>query len=110
MLLTTTQNLEGFVILKYLGLVSGQAAIAPIELRDFANFIRREGGGRHPEFEQLVLETRHAAMKSLEGQAMELGANAVIGITFEFASLASDGLVLITVAGTAVQAEDKRNL
>jgi uncharacterized protein YbjQ (UPF0145 family) len=110
MLMTTTSNLEGHVIIKYLGLVAGQAAIAPIEMRDFAAFIRREGGGRHPGFEQLILETRHAAMMSLEGQAKELGANAIIGVTFDFASLASDGLVLMTVAGTAVQAEDKRNL
>ena len=47
---------------------------------------------------------------SLEGQAKELGANAIIGVSFDFASLASDNLVLITVSGTAVQAEDKRNL
>lgn len=110
MLMTTTANLEGHVITKYLGLVAGQAAIAPIELRDFAAFIRREGGGRHPEFEKLILETRHAAMMSLEGQAKEVGANAVIGVSFGFTSLASDGLVLMTVAGTAVQAENKRNL
>lgn len=110
MLMTTTSNLEGHFIVKYLGLVAGQAAIAPIELRDFAAFIRREGGGRHPEFEQLILETRHAATMSLQGQAQELGANAIIGVSFNISSLASDGLVLITVSGTAVQVEDKRNL
>ena len=110
MLMTTTSQLEGYVISKYLGLVAGQAAIAPIELRDFANFIRREGGGRYPEFERMILETRHSAMMSLEGQAQELGANAIIGVSFDYANLASDGLVLITVSGTAVQAEDKRDL
>lgn len=110
MLTTTTSNLEGYVITQYLGVVAGQAAIAPVELRDFAAFIRREGGGRHPEFEKMIHETRQAAMLSLENEAKELGANAIIGMDFDYAYLSGDGLVLITVNGTAVIAQDKRNL
>ncbi len=110
MLVTTTGNLEGHVITKYLGVVAGQAAIAPVEMRDFAAFIRREGGGRHPEFEKMVHETRQAALLSLQNEAKELGANAVLAVDFDYAYLSADGLVLITVSGTAVIAEDKRRL
>lgn len=110
MLVTTTSDLEGHVITKYLGIVAGQAAIAPVEMRDFAAFIRREGGGRHPEFEKMVHETRQAALLSLQNEAKELGANAVLAVDFDYAYLAGDGLVLIAVSGTAVIAEDKRRL
>lgn len=110
MLLATTPTLETHVITNYLGVVAGQAAIAPIELRDFAAFIRHEGGGRHPEFERMIMETRHAALMNLEAQAKELGANGVVGVEFDYANLASDGLVLITVSGTAVNIEDRRDL
>lgn len=110
MLMTTTSALETHVITAYLGIVAGEAAIAPVELRDFAAFIKSVGGGRHPEFEKVISETRQTAMMSLESHAKELGANAVIGVDFDYAYLASDGLVMITVSGTAVTVEDKKRL
>ncbi|MCC6464746.1 MAG: heavy metal-binding domain-containing protein [Planctomycetes bacterium] len=108
MLMTTTSSIEGQAISRYLGVVAGEAAIAPIELRDFAAFIRREGAGRHPEFEKLVRETRQVALLNLQTEAQELGANGLIGIDFDYAYLASDGLVMITVSGTAVLLAEKR--
>lgn len=110
MLLSTTNALEGYVITNYLGVVAGEAAVAPIELRDFARFIHREGGGRHPEFEKLIRETRQIALMSLESEARELGADAVIGLDFQYAHMATDGLIMITVSGTAVATLDKKKL
>lgn len=108
MLMTTTSNLEGYVITKYFGVVSGEAAAAPQEMRNFAAFIKREGGGRHPEFEKITRETRQMAMLNLEQEAKEFGANAVIGVEFHYAYFASDGLMMITASGTAVIIEDKK--
>src|SRR5438477_8608723 len=108
MLITTTGNVEGFVITKYFGVVSGEAASAPAEMRKFAAFIKKEGGGRHPEFEKLTRETRQMAILNLEQEAKEFGANAIIGVEFNYEYFASDGLMMITVSGTAVIIEDKR--
>lgn len=108
MLMTTTSTLEGFVITKYFGVVSGEAASAPQEMRNFAAFIRKEGGGRHPEFEKITREARQMALLNLEQEAKEFGANAVVGIQFDYAYFATDGLMMITASGTAVVIEDKK--
>lgn len=107
--MTTTSSLETHLITKYLGVVAGEAAVAPMEMRDFAAFIKREGGGRHAQFEKVTRETRQMALINLEQEAKELGANAVISIDFDYAYFAADGLMMITASGTAVIVEDKRN-
>lgn len=110
MLITTTSHLEGYVITQYLGVVAGEAAIAPEELKDFTSFIKRVVAGRHPEFEKVTRETRQTALLSLESSAKELGANAIIGVDFDYAYFAAEGLLMITVSGTAVIAESRRKL
>ncbi|MBK9975499.1 MAG: YbjQ family protein [Planctomycetes bacterium] len=110
MLLTTTSQLDGFVITQYLGVVAGEAAVAPVELRDFANFIHREGGGRHPEFENLIRQTRQIALMNLESEAREVGADAVVAVNLQYSHLAADGLIMIAAIGTAVQTTDRRKL
>ena len=106
--MTTTSSLETHQIKQYLGVVAGEAAVAPMEMRDFAAFIKREGGGRHAQFEKVTRETRQMALLNLEQEAMELGANAVIAIDFDYAYFAADGLMMITASGTAVTLEEKR--
>lgn len=107
--MTTTSSLETHAITDYLGVVAGEAAVAPMEMRDFAAFIKREGGGRHAQFEKVTRETRQMALINLEQEAKELGANAIIAIDFDYAYFAADGLMMITASGTAVIVEDKRH-
>lgn len=108
MLMTTTASLETHRIRQYLGIVAGEAAVAPMVMRDFAAFIKREGGGRHAQFEKVTRETRQMALLNLEQEAKELGANAVIGVEFDYAYFAADGLMMITASGTAVILEETK--
>lgn len=100
--LSTVECIPGFRTDRYLGLVNSEACIAPEAMQDIKAFIERVEGGRHPDFERVNRLARHEALAGLESEAKELGANAVIGIKFQFAYMTDLGLLLISVSGTAV--------
>jgi len=106
--LSTTDSIPGFRTERYLGLVSAEACIAPEAMQDIKDFIDRVEGGRHPEFERVNRLARHEALASLESEARELGANAVIGIKYQYAYLSDLKLILFSVSGTGVSVAQER--
>jgi len=107
---STTADVPGHIVTRYLGLVTAEACMAPEELKNLKAFIQKVEGGRHPEFERMMRIARNEALASLETEARELGANAIIGIDFDFSHLSDVGLLMLAVSGTAVMVEDKRNM
>ena len=50
-----------------------------------------------------MTNARENALKEMEERAASLGANAVIGVDFDYEVLGSDnGMLMVTVSGTAV--------
>lgn len=105
LLVTTTSSIPGYTVRHCLGLVSAEACLAPDELGDLGAFIKRVDGGRHPLFERMVRKARNEAMAALEGQARELGANAILGTQSQLSHLTDLGLLMISLIGTAVFCE-----
>lgn len=104
MLLTTTPNIEGKPIQKYLGIVTAETIIGANIVKDLFAGIRDIVGGRSGTYERVIEEARMNALRELEHKAQYMGANAVIGIDLDFETVGSGGSMLMVVAtGTAVK-------
>ena len=107
MLVTTTSTLEGRRIARYYGIVSGETIIGANVFRDFMASIRDFGGGRSNSYEEVLREARETALREMEEQARQLGANAVIGVDLDYETVGGNGsMLMVTATGTAVLAED----
>ena len=107
MLITTTNIIEGKKITRYYGIVSGETIIGANVFRDFFASIRDIVGGRAGSYEEVLREAKETALKELEEQAYQLGANAVIGVDLDYETVGSGGsMLMVTAAGTAVRYED----
>ncbi|WP_313919893.1 YbjQ family protein [Tahibacter sp.] len=105
MLLTTTSTLEGHPVRQYLGLVSGEAILGANVFRDFFAGIRDIIGGRSGSYEKVLRKAKEAAIEDMAEAATELGANAVVGIDFDYETIQikeGGDMLMVTVTGTAV--------
>ncbi|MBG9375279.1 heavy metal-binding domain-containing protein [Panacibacter sp. DH6] len=104
MLLTTTNNIEGRPVQQYVGIVTAETIIGANIFKDLFAGIRDIVGGRSGTYERVIEEARASALKELEQKAMQMGANAVIGIDLDFETVGSNGSMLMVIAtGTAVK-------
>jgi len=102
MLSTTTPSVEGHSIREYRGVVTGEAILGANVFRDFFASIRDLVGGRSGSYERVLQDARLTALREMEQQASELGANAVgIDIDYEFLG-AQNGMMMVSASGTAV--------
>ncbi len=104
MLLTTTQNVEGKRIVRYYGIVSGETIIGANAFRDLFASIRDIVGGRSSSYEKVLRKGKETALREMEEQARELGANAVVGVDLDYETV-NGSMLMVTASGTAVQLE-----
>lgn len=103
--LSTTHTLAGFTNLTHKGLVCGEAIIGAHLGKDILASLTNLVGGRSESYESTVRETRDEAIYELIEAAKNLGANAVIGIKFDYHSLGEGtSMMMVAVSGTAVVA------
>lgn len=107
MLVTTTNNLEGKKIVRYIGLVSGETIIGANIFKDIFAGIRDIVGGRSGSYEQVLREGKNTAINEMQQYAHSMGANAVIGVDLDYETVGSGGsMLMVTATGTAVVIED----
>lgn len=105
MLVTTTPTIEGHSIREYKGLVSGEVIFGMNFLKDFGASLRDFFGGRTDSYERAMLEGRETAQREMQERARELGANAIVGVSFGYETMGqSNGMIMISISGTAVVA------
>lgn len=106
MLITTTPNIEGKRIVKYLGLVTGEAILGANIFKDFFAGIRDIVGGRSAAYEEELRKAKDIAITEMQQQARDLGANAVIGVDLDYETVGqSGGMLMVSASGTAVYIE-----
>ena len=106
MIVTTTPNIEGKRIIRYCGVVAGEAILGANVLKDFFAGIRDIVGGRSGTYERELQKAREIALKELEQRAAEAGANAVVGVDMDFEVLGQgNGMLMVSASGTAVVVE-----
>jgi uncharacterized protein YbjQ (UPF0145 family) len=103
MLMSTTAVVDGRPVSRYLGVVTGEAIIGANIFRDMFAAVRDIVGGRSATYEKALGEAREVAMAAMQQRALELGANAVIGIDVDYEVLGqNNGMLMVAVSGTAV--------
>lgn len=78
--LTTTPSIEGRRIVRYLGIVHGEAIVGANLFRDMFAAVRDIVGGRAGAYEHVLGDARRTALDEMTAAATELGASAVVGI------------------------------
>jgi len=106
-IVTTTENLQGYKIVKVLGIVSGSTVRAKHLGKDILASLRHIAGGEVKEYTELLAQAREIALERMKEKARKLGANAVICFRFSTSSIAG-GLAEILAYGTAVIAEKEQ--
>ncbi|ACD52160.1 hypothetical protein ST12_10690 [Clostridium botulinum] len=106
MIITTTPAIEGKNILEYKGVVFGEVISGVNFIKDFAAGLSNFFGGRSNTYEDELIGAREKAMKEMENRAIQMGANAVVGVDIDYEVLGSDnGMLMVTASGTAVYCE-----
>ncbi len=103
MLVTTTNTIEGRKIVKYLGLVSGEAILGANIFKDFFAGIRDIVGGRSSAYEKELRRAKDIAVQEMIEQAKNLGGNAVIAVDLDYETIGQGGsMLMVSANGTAV--------
>jgi uncharacterized protein YbjQ (UPF0145 family) len=103
MLLTTTSVIDGKQIVKYHGLVTGQAILGANIFKDLFAGIRDIVGGRSAVYERELRQAKDLAIQEMAEQAQGMGANAIVGIDLDYETVGQGGsMLMVSASGTAV--------
>lgn len=104
MLLTTTNNIEGKTIDAYYGIVIGEAIMGANVFKDLFASIRDVVGGRSGSYEAELTKARKIAFDEIKQEALNLGANGIVGIDLDYEVVGQNGsMLMVSISGTAVR-------
>lgn len=103
MLISTTDTLQGYSIDEYLGIVTGETISGANVIRDIMATVTDYVGGRSGTYEEVLGNARQNTLTELTDRAKLLGANAIVGISFDYETIGGRGaMLMVTATGTAV--------
>jgi len=106
MIVTTTPSIEGKRIVRYCGVMTGEAILGANILKDLFAGIRDIVGGRSATYERELQRARDIALAELQERAVQAGANAVVGVDLDYEVLGQgNGMLMVSASGTAVVVE-----
>lgn len=100
-LLTTGYNFEGYNIIEYRGLVSGEVVLGTGFLSEFSASFSDFFGSESNKFADKIIDAKEAAKKKLVNNVINAGGNAVIGVDFDYIMFGNN-MIGVSVNGTAV--------
>ncbi|ELZ05835.1 MULTISPECIES: YbjQ family protein [Natrialba] len=100
--IATTDELDGREVTEYCGIVTGEAVIGANVVSDIAAGIRDVVGGRSGSYERKIETGREEAIADIREEAADLGADAVVGASFDYEEMA-EGMLWVNLSGTAVK-------
>ena len=109
MLVSTTHSIEGKKVVKYFGLVSGEAILGANIFKDIFASIRDIVGGRSAAYEKELVKAKSIAIDEMKNQAQNLGANAILGVDLDYETIgigSGGNMLMVSANGTAVSLKD----
>ena len=107
MLVTTTNDVTGYRIARYLGLVRGITVRSRSVVGNFGAALQALFGGNISIYTGLAERARSEAYELMVQHATEVGANAVIAMRYD-ANEVAQGVTEVLAYGTAVVVEPAR--
>jgi uncharacterized protein YbjQ (UPF0145 family) len=98
--LTTTPSFEGRRIVRYFGIVNGEAILGANIFKDVLAGLRDIVGGRSASYERELARARDTALAELVERAGKLGANGVVGVDLDYEVIGS--MLMVAASGTAI--------
>ena len=106
MLLSNITTIPGKNIVECKGFITADVVSGINFIKDIGAGIRNLIGGRSQGYEQEISKARDEALECLEEKAKALGANAIVGLHFDYETMGPSGSMIYVVAnGTAVVVE-----
>ena len=102
MIYTTTQVVPGREIVEVLGVVTGNVVQTKHIGRDIAATFKSIVGGEIGGYTEMLTEARHQAISRMVQSALELNADAVVGLRFTTSTIMSNASEILAY-GTAVK-------
>lgn len=102
MIITTTNTVDGYKVVDYLGIVTGEAIMGANVFKDVFASIRDVVGGRSGSYEKELNRARSIALQEMQANASGMGAEAVIGIDLDY-EVIREGMLMVSASGTAVR-------
>lgn len=103
---TTTFDIEGYEIVRYLGVVRGITVRSRSIFGNFAGSIQTLFGGNITMFTSLCERARQEAFDLMREHAAQVGANGVVAIRYD-ANDVMNGVTEVLAYGTAVEFRPK---
>ena len=106
MIVTTTPQLEGHRITRYIGIVTGEAILGANIFKDLFAGIRDIVGGRSAAYEGELQKAKEIALQGLQSRASAMGANAIVAVDLDYETIGANGsMLMVSASGTAVVVE-----
>jgi len=102
LIVTTTYSVEGRAIIQYLDVVTAEVVLGTGFLSELDAGIADFFGTRAEGFQNKLQGLRQAALHELRNRAFQTGADAIVGVDFDYMTLGSNMLVVVA-NGTAVK-------
>jgi uncharacterized protein YbjQ (UPF0145 family) len=112
-IITTTNNIEGYKIERYIAIVTGEVILGVNFVKDWVAGLKDVFGGRVYNYEDELRKGRKQAVNQLVERAISEGANALVGIRFDHEVLSPKGkgtVLMIMAVGTAVYVSQNQPL
>jgi uncharacterized protein YbjQ (UPF0145 family) len=104
MIVTTTNDISGHKIVRYIGIVRGLTVRSRSVVGTIGAGIQSLFGGNISLFTELAEQARQEAHDLMVRHATELGANAVVAMRYD-ANEITDGITEVLAYGTAIVVE-----
>ncbi|MDO4178043.1 MAG: YbjQ family protein [Phascolarctobacterium sp.] len=103
MIITTTSYIEDRKITGYKGIVFGEVVTGMNFVKDWFAGVTDTIGGRSGMYEGELEDARSKALKEMVNRAEKLGADGIIGVSFDYEVLGEkNGMIMVCCQGTAV--------
>lgn len=106
-LVTSGYNFENYRILRYCDFISAESVFGVGMFKALLASVSSVAGAESEPFQLKIKEAKTKAIYDIKKNAIELGANAIIGIDIDFSMITGE-MVVIIASGTAVIIEESK--